>query len=250
MCACVCVHYSIPFLRGLHFCKINTVIQPNSTLCFCTSFCTCPAQPSALLLQGLLHFSSPICRVTQNHIYIYTVYIRCIYGNFGREITKYTVIYGAFIRFWPTLPIWCSTLHAVGVIYYFALLLHVTHKSSHTWCSMPPYPFTSFWADVGRAAGPTCRCACVVCVCVCVCCVCVHVWVRVLCVLCVCCKCTHTCVSMCALRCAVCVRACFVCVFCVCICVCLSMHTHTRARVCVHSGAQYYLLTQRTKSFP
>jgi hypothetical protein len=26
-----------------------------------------------------------------------------MYGNFGREITKYTVIYGAYIRFWPTL---------------------------------------------------------------------------------------------------------------------------------------------------
>jgi hypothetical protein len=29
--------------------------------------------------------------------------MRCIYGIFGREITKYTVIYGAYIRFWPTL---------------------------------------------------------------------------------------------------------------------------------------------------
>jgi len=32
-----------------------------------------------------------------------TIYIRCIYGNFGREITKYTVIYGVYIWFWPTL---------------------------------------------------------------------------------------------------------------------------------------------------
>ena len=36
-----------------------------------------------------------------------TIYIRCIYGIFGRIITKYTVIYGAYIRFWPTLlTIW------------------------------------------------------------------------------------------------------------------------------------------------
>jgi hypothetical protein len=34
-----------------------------------------------------------------------TIYIRCICGTFGREITKYTVIYGAYIRFWPTLII-------------------------------------------------------------------------------------------------------------------------------------------------
>jgi len=34
------------------------------------------------------------------HNHTSTVYIRC---SFGREITKYTVIYGAHIRFWPTL---------------------------------------------------------------------------------------------------------------------------------------------------
>ena len=34
-----------------------------------------------------------------------TIYIRCIYGIFGREITEYTVIYGVYIRFWPTLYI-------------------------------------------------------------------------------------------------------------------------------------------------
>jgi len=32
-----------------------------------------------------------------------TIYIRCIYGVYGSEIIKYTVIYGADIRFWPTL---------------------------------------------------------------------------------------------------------------------------------------------------
>jgi hypothetical protein len=34
-----------------------------------------------------------------------TTYIRCICGIFGREITKYTVIYGVYIRFWPTLKV-------------------------------------------------------------------------------------------------------------------------------------------------
>ena len=34
-----------------------------------------------------------------------TIYIPCIYGIFGREITIYTVIYGVYIRFWPTLHI-------------------------------------------------------------------------------------------------------------------------------------------------
>ena len=34
--------------------------------------------------------------------YIY-MYIRCTYGIYGRNITIQTVIYGVYIRFWPTL---------------------------------------------------------------------------------------------------------------------------------------------------
>ena len=37
-----------------------------------------------------------------------TIYIRCVYGCFGSEITKYTVIYGVDIRFWPTLNKRCQ----------------------------------------------------------------------------------------------------------------------------------------------
>ena len=37
-------------------------------------------------------------KVGQNHMYI-----QCMHGIFGREITKYTVIYSAYIRSWPTL---------------------------------------------------------------------------------------------------------------------------------------------------
>jgi len=38
-----------------------------------------------------------------------TIYIRFTYGIFGREITKCTVIYGVYIRFWPTLLICIAT---------------------------------------------------------------------------------------------------------------------------------------------
>ena len=34
------------------------------------------------------------------------IYIRCIYGIFGRETPIYTVINSAYIRFWPTLNTW------------------------------------------------------------------------------------------------------------------------------------------------
>jgi len=59
-------------------------------------------------------------RVGQNHTYkvflagkspyirSYTVYI---YSIFGREIIKYTVIYGVYIRFWPTLACIHSNTH-------------------------------------------------------------------------------------------------------------------------------------------
>jgi len=39
-------------------------------------------------------------------IYIPHIYTEhTVYGIFGRKITKYTVIYGVYIRFWPTLHV-------------------------------------------------------------------------------------------------------------------------------------------------
>jgi hypothetical protein len=49
-----------------------------------------PGQPCTLIGLGLAR----------------TIYIRCIYGNFGREITIYAVIYNVFVQSWPTLYIW------------------------------------------------------------------------------------------------------------------------------------------------
>jgi len=45
-----------------------------------------------------------------------SIYIRRIYGISGKKITKYTVIYGVYIRFWPTL----NTPHVSKVITYTA----------------------------------------------------------------------------------------------------------------------------------
>jgi hypothetical protein len=49
---------------------------------------------------SMLH-KTMVFRVGQNPIYI-----RCVYGIFGREITIYTIIYGVCIRFWPTLMVY------------------------------------------------------------------------------------------------------------------------------------------------
>ena len=38
------------------------------------------------------------CRVGQSHVYLY--------GIFGREIFEFTVMYGAYIKFWSTLDMW------------------------------------------------------------------------------------------------------------------------------------------------
>jgi hypothetical protein len=41
--------------------------------------------------------------VGQNHLCMYMcVFIGCLHGVLGREITKYTVICGGYLRIWPT----------------------------------------------------------------------------------------------------------------------------------------------------
>jgi len=121
------------------------------------------------------------------------VYIRCIYGSFGREITKHTVIYGVYIRFWPTLSIprertvkvKCACVECIENACMFVLVCYAVHL----------------------AAIPA------LCVCACVCaCVRLYVFVRA----CVC-ACVYACVYMCVCMCV------FVCVCaCVCVCVCVS----------------------------
>jgi hypothetical protein len=79
---------------------------------------------------------------TINHIYI-----RCVYGISGREIFKYTVIYGVNIRFWPTLHTFPPHRHTFSTShpeptpprqsfhpYTFSNPLHLTHS---------PNPYTA-----------------------------------------------------------------------------------------------------------
>jgi len=63
------------------YCPVNV-----STMCCLSTLLL----SKALLLQLLIRLAK-------------TIDIRCVYGTFGREITKYTVIYSVNIRFWPTL---------------------------------------------------------------------------------------------------------------------------------------------------
>ena len=65
-----------------------------------------------------------------------TIYIRCIDGLFGREITKYTVICG-HMRFWPTL----ATTHAY---------MHSTQKCRAHKCWQLRYTCANFDTEYRR----------------------------------------------------------------------------------------------------
>ena len=58
-----------------------------------------------------------------------TIRVRCIYSIVGRDITKYTVMYGIYIRFWLALLIFrkCSR----GLRKYHGGMQH-THTHTHT----------------------------------------------------------------------------------------------------------------------
>jgi hypothetical protein len=84
-----------------------------------------------------------ICRVGQKHLN--TVF----YGIFGREIAKYTVIYGVYIRFWPTLAV-CVNLHkAAGWV---ALNSSQINKDYGAAVHLPNMPGTFFHLAQGSNA--------------------------------------------------------------------------------------------------
>ena len=67
-----------------------------------------------------------------------TIYIRCIYGIFGREITEYTVIYGVYIRFWPTLSAmdtefyFACIVRCIGLCHYYQALSLLPRRNTTT----------------------------------------------------------------------------------------------------------------------
>jgi hypothetical protein len=73
------------------FGMISQVNKKRNQLCMTRRS---PARPPRCLCRGFSYTS----RET-------TLGISRIYSVFGREITKYTVIYSVYIRFWPTLRI-------------------------------------------------------------------------------------------------------------------------------------------------
>ena len=94
-----------------------------------------PSKTQKLLFKFNSHQSAPpqlfiyfrgceLAAPPKNNIFAAWYIVRTVYGIFGREITKYTVIYGVYIQFWPTLPISnrCST--RCGIVWCSAMLPH------------------------------------------------------------------------------------------------------------------------------
>jgi hypothetical protein len=91
-------------------------------------------QPYKLALP-LMPGELPIPKVGQNQTFIGIYGV--LYGISGREITIHTVIYGVYIRFWPTLPIpytvyipffWQGNHHTYGHIRcVYTVLANPTH---------------------------------------------------------------------------------------------------------------------------
>ena len=100
-----------------------------------THACTCSETRARMQIHMHKHTCVGLAR---------TIYIRCIYRIFGREITKYTVIYGVYVRFWPTLHM-CTWMHTYnkqrGYVMHTPTLAFThtctrsrahTHKQTHT----------------------------------------------------------------------------------------------------------------------
>jgi len=144
-----------------------------------------------------------------------TIYIRCTYGIFGLEITKYTVYIYVCIRFWPTLHMLlsvasrcnnclaCTCTHRLAqhppLVYICCFLLrHVveTVLLVHRPAQHPPLVYlllliataalkVLLWASLWRAPCSRCVCVCVLCVvCACAAYVCLLSMLRVVCVCC------------------------------------------------------------------
>jgi hypothetical protein len=98
------MHLYNPFMLRVvqsHIYGVCTVFLAGFVLRAATCWCTC----TTLSCLGLFR----------------AIYIRCMYDISGREITNYTVIYGAYIWLWPTLPCthvptWWSFWHLQGLV--------------------------------------------------------------------------------------------------------------------------------------
>ena len=91
-----------PCVSGLWYAAQSGEASAKKNVCFCYG----STRPLSQVRCRRLSRRSLGFRVGQNHVCIglaRTIHIRCTYGISCRDFIKYTVIYGVYIRFWPTL---------------------------------------------------------------------------------------------------------------------------------------------------
>ena len=116
-------HTPWPCLSALHTLAVPIFITHLARAYLHHTPCACPSHPRR-------PFHAPACTLPCAATYTLcvglarTIYIRCTYGIFGLEITKYTVYIYVYIRFWPTLAL--------------CLLGFVLHPLAHLPCA-PSY---------------------------------------------------------------------------------------------------------------
>jgi len=123
-CVCVCVHVCVYVCVCVCVCDQCVCMCVCEHLCVimfvrvCVDVCLCVSMmwKKVNVDARVLHFVVPLMCVqacapltfhSESHQTVglaKTIYIRCKYGIFGRKLTRYTVIQGVYIRFWPTLP--------------------------------------------------------------------------------------------------------------------------------------------------
>jgi len=95
---CVCAHMCV-YLLCVCVC-VRCVCVRVYVVCVCARVRVCAPLLCDLCTTGTIAWLG-LART----MWGWTINIRCIYGVFGREITRHTVIYGVYIRFWPTLQV-------------------------------------------------------------------------------------------------------------------------------------------------
>ena len=94
-------------------------MQAHNTLrvCLCVCVCVYTRVGRFLACVGIAAFIKwQVTMMISNLGLARTIYIRCIYGIFSRRFFKYTVIYGVYIRFWPTLLVTKIILNVSEVV--------------------------------------------------------------------------------------------------------------------------------------
>jgi hypothetical protein len=144
LCTPFAMHTSYPVIAHpiIKFAVCTSTICARSVTCRLCLASTLDTQ----IIEGDLEQPLKCFRVSRDCFQVYsgyyktvglarTIYIRCIYGIICREITKYTVIYGVFILFWPTLQncihVPLSTTQVANPIYKRAYPCRFTHSSFH-----------------------------------------------------------------------------------------------------------------------